>query len=79
LPCPFYSVPTIKPINGLITKKCYLCVPTNLYEEALNDDGHEGSTRQDTVQNFIERQGVLNAYIASGSDNKIRLLSAISK
>ncbi|MEK5165796.1 hypothetical protein NYE69_26100 [Paenibacillus sp. FSL R5-0527] len=62
--------------DNLITKKCYLCVPTNIYEEALHEEGYEGSTRQETIQNYIDQtlfeaqQGVLNAYVTDDSNEK---------
>jgi len=63
-------------IDNLITKKCYLCVPTNIYEEALHEEGYEGSTRQETIQNYIDQtlfeaqQGILNAYVTDDSHEK---------
>jgi hypothetical protein len=62
--------------DNLFTKKCYLCVPTNLYEAAFKDGGHEGRTRQETVQNYMEhilseaQRGFLSAFV-SDDENKL--------
>jgi len=59
--------------DKLITKICYLCVPLDLYEEALQEDGLEGDTRQETIQNYIDdmvleaQQGILKAYVTDDS------------
>jgi hypothetical protein len=57
----------------LISKICYLCIPLDLYGEAINEEGFQGDTRQETVQNYIEdiifeaRQGILKAYVTDDS------------
>jgi hypothetical protein len=57
--------------DKLVSKICYLCVPLDLYEEALAEGDFEGDTRQETIQNYIDdiileaRQGILRAYVTN--------------
>lgn len=59
--------------DKLVSKICYLCVPLDLYEEALTEGDLEGATRQETIQNYIDdlifeaQQGILRAYVTDDS------------
>lgn len=63
--------------DELVTRKCFLSVPINIYDEATRDDGHEVGSRQETLQNYIEhilaeaQWGFLSGYVSSGVEDKL--------